>query len=264
MTATLPHVDVRDVVRGARLLGDQRRELARAPLVHREALVDQRRVVVERRRRGRGGRSRSASRASLQRLHVHRAAPAGARSPGSPERPPSGGEISGLEEMCLIRWSPASSTRGARRRRRRCPTASGRAGAGPRACGPANSSSPPSCEHVRDRRAAAPAAEGRDTRAQRGDDVARRSRGAASAPAASSSSRSAWSSKSSTTGTSRSSAQTSAPERSATIPTRPRWSMCWWVMTIRSRSSIRWPCSRERLLERVERARRSSARRRPA
>ena len=34
-----------------------------------------------------------------------------------------------------------------------------------------------------------------------------------------------------------------ACERSARMPTSPRWSRCWWVMTIRSRSSIRRPCS---------------------
>jgi hypothetical protein len=42
-------------------------------------------------------------------------------------------------------------------------------------------------------------------------------------------------------------------ERSASTPTSPRWSMCWWVMTIRSRSSIRRPCSAQRALELVER-----------
>ena len=70
---------------------------------------------------------------------------------------------------------------------------------------------------------------------------------------ASSSSRSASAPKSSITGASRSSAQTSAPERRARMPTSPRWSMCWWVMTIRSRSSMRWPWARSARLELVER-----------
>ena len=39
---------LRDLVRGQRLLGEQAVDLARAALVHREALVDQRRVVGER------------------------------------------------------------------------------------------------------------------------------------------------------------------------------------------------------------------------
>ena len=32
----------------------------------------------------------------------------GRPSPGAPDRPPSGREISGFDEMCLIRWSPPS------------------------------------------------------------------------------------------------------------------------------------------------------------
>ena len=39
---------LRDLVRGQRLLAEQPVDLARAALVHREALVDQRRVVAER------------------------------------------------------------------------------------------------------------------------------------------------------------------------------------------------------------------------
>src|SRR6266498_1107286 len=59
---------------------------------------------------------------------------------------------------------------------------------------------------------------------------------------ASSSSRSMWAPKDSSTGASRSSEQTSARERRAMMSTSPSWSMCWCVMTIRSRSSIRRPC----------------------
>ena len=43
--------------------------------------------------------------------------------------------------------------------------------------------------------------------------------------------------------TSLSIAATSAPEWLAMMSTRPRWSMCWWVSTISSMSSIEWPCS---------------------
>ena len=42
-------------------------------------------------------------------------------------------------------------------------------------------------------------------------------------------------------GASRSSAATSAPERRERISSSPRWSMCWWVSTISSSSSIEWP-----------------------
>ena len=42
-------------------------------------------------------------------------------------------------------------------------------------------------------------------------------------------------------GASRSSAATSAPERRPRMSTSPRWSMCWWVTTISSRSSIAAP-----------------------
>ena len=65
--------------------------------------------------------------------------------------------------------------------------------------------------------------------------------------------------KSSTTGASSSSAQTSAPERSARMPTRPRWSVCWWVMTIRSRSSTGARARACRVLERDQRAARVRA-----
>ena len=82
--------------------------LSRAALVHGEALVDQRARGRRPARRGRGARRASVHRARrAQRVQVGHAAPAGARS-GSP--PSSGREISGLEEMCLIRWSPPSSS----------------------------------------------------------------------------------------------------------------------------------------------------------
>ena len=48
-------------------------------------------------------------------------------------------------------------------------------------------------------------------------------------------------------------AATSAPECSTRISTRPRWSMCWWVTTISSRSSIEWPRSAELRGQLVER-----------
>ena len=38
-------------------------------------------------------------------------------------------------------------------------------------------------------------------------------------------------------------AATSAPEWLAMMSTSPRWSMCWWVRTTSSMSSIEWPCS---------------------
>ena len=54
---------------------------------------------------------------------------------------------------------------------------------------------------------------------------------------------SAWASeeKFSTKGTATSIAATSAPLRSATRETRPRWSMCWWVRITSSMSSSRCP-----------------------
>ena len=48
MTATLPHIALGDLVGRARPLGEQPADLARAPLVQREALVDQRAVVGDR------------------------------------------------------------------------------------------------------------------------------------------------------------------------------------------------------------------------
>ena len=38
-------------------------------------------------------------------------------------------------------------------------------------------------------------------------------------------------------------AATSAPEWPTMMSTSPRWSMCWWVSTTSSMSSIEWPCS---------------------
>ena len=166
--------------------------------------------------------------------------------------------------MCLIRWSPASSSPVAGveedRVRRRV--------AGPvedlRACGRRTPSSPPSCSSVVTGALPPQPRNARDTRAQRGDDVARDAvaqhqrlrRARRCAPRARRSPR--------PPARGASSAQTSAPERSASTPTRPRWSLCWWVMTIRSRSSTVWPCSRSAVLERRRATCPSSARRRPA
>ena len=54
-------------------------------------------------------------------------------------------------------------------------------------------------------------------------------------------------------------AATSAPECSATISTRPRWSMCWWVTMTSSRSSIEWPRGAELRCQLVERLARVGA-----
>ena len=59
----------------------------------------------------------------------------------------------------------------ARRRGRSCPTASGRGGAGPAACGRANSSSAPSRQRPRDGRRARPSRGSSRHRQQRGRDV---------------------------------------------------------------------------------------------
>ena len=95
----------------------------------------------------------------------------GRPSPGSPDLPPSGREISGLDEMCPIRWSPPISAAG-RRPRTACPRASGPAGAAPAACGRRTQLLAVG-EPAVDRRAPAPGAERARDRAQRGDHVAR-------------------------------------------------------------------------------------------
>ena len=128
---------LRDLVRGARLARRSGRGSSRAPArCRREALVDQRDVVGDRRRRGRAARARaSIARVArsdcdvvTQRLRARRAC--------CRRSAPSGRAISGLEEMCAIRWSAASSDRAARSSqedgvRRGC----GRGGAAPAACG---------------------------------------------------------------------------------------------------------------------------------
>ena len=68
---------------------------------------------------------------------------------------------------------------------------------------------------------------------------------------------SAWASveKFSTNGTAASMAATSAPDRSATSETSPRWSMCWWVRITSSMSSSEWPRPRSRAQHVERRAR---------
>ena len=220
----------------------------------REALVDQLHVVGDRLAvAGQDESSRHLARLA-QRVACRSAARAARPPPGSPDLPPSGREISGLEEMWAIRWSPASSDARAPRPRRRCPTASAPGGAGPR--------SRRSRELERlavAQRARRPCAEPpqprneRDTARSAVDDVARdpvaqHQRLGELVVALGVGPRSPRSP--ARAGRART---TSAPERRARMSTSPRWSMCWWVMTIRSRSSIAAPVRGERALELVER-----------
>ena len=159
--------------------------------------------------------------------------------PGSPDLPPIGREISGLEEMCAIRWSPpitlaalavveqgvARRVAGAVQHLQRAVGERELRAVGERVV---TFVEPPQARNERDtERSAVTTSRGMPWRSI--------------SASASSSSRSASDAKSSITGASRSSAQTSAFERRARMSTSPRWSMCWWVMTIRSRSSIRCP-----------------------
>ena len=154
--------------------------------------------------------------------------------------------------MCSIRWSPPSSVAA----RASWKTVS--EGEWPGRCRTRSVRSR-ELQHLavgqpaRDRRAAAPGAERARDRAQRGRPRRAGSRGAASAPRRTR--RRAPPRRRSPRAAARAgrARTTSAPERRARMSTSPMWSMCWWVTTIRSRSSIRWPCSRERALELVER-----------
>ena len=154
---------LRDLVRGARLLGDQARaSCSRAARASRSA----------RRSAPRGRRTRSPwpgstvvdrHRAGLaQRLQVHdqraRAAAAGLARPAAERLRDQRVRGDVLDQVVA-----GEQQRRRRRRRTRCPTASARAGAAPASVRFANSSSPPSVQRVRDRRAAAPAAVARAT-----------------------------------------------------------------------------------------------------
>ena len=111
---------LRELVAAARLLGDQLVDLLRPPAVELEPLVDQGDVVGDRLAVA-GEHDLGRQLASLsERLEVgdERLRPV---APVRVAVASSGREISGLEEMCLIRWSAAIRIR-ALRPRRSCPT----------------------------------------------------------------------------------------------------------------------------------------------
>ena len=172
MTATLPHVSERDVVRGARVLGDQRGELARAALVHGEALVDQRRVVAERVAvAGQDGLDRHRLR-QPQRLQVHdqRARALARRLARAPAERLGDQRVGGDVLDQVVAGEQDGRPPGPRRS---CPTGEcpGRCRTSKRAPGEGQLAAV--VQHVRDRRAAAPAAVGARHRGERGDHVGR-------------------------------------------------------------------------------------------
>ena len=236
---------LRQLVAAARPLGDQPVDLLLAPLVLGQPLVDQGDVV--------GDRLAVAGEDDLGRhlprlLHRLDVGDERLRPPlGAVERP----EISGLEEMWGSRWSAAirilrsasqksvseglwpgrCSTRRVRSRKCIVLAVARAAWSPPRAspsrgsCGRRCAAPPSPPRECRCAASARPRSRPRPRRPRRSWRAARRR-----SP----------------------SAATSAPECSATISTRPRWSMCWWVTITSSRSSIEWPRSPSWALELVQ------------
>jgi hypothetical protein len=123
---------LRDLVRGAR-----RSEISPPILRARRSCISKRSSITAAWSPNSSpwpGRTRSIGISRVRRSEsMYISSARGRPSPGSPERPPSGREISGFDEMCLIRWSPPAGRRSPGRRRS-CPTASARAGGRPAAC----------------------------------------------------------------------------------------------------------------------------------
>ena len=102
-------------------------------------------------------------------------------------------------------------------------------------------------------------------RAQRGDDVRAGCRGAASAARRSSSSRSACLAEARRARARAGRApRPRRPSAARGSSTSPKWSMCWWVMTMQLEVLDAWPCVGQRALELVERLARVRARSRRA
>ena len=184
------------------------------------------------------------SRASRASTRCRSAARAGGRRPARRTRPPSGREISGLEEMCAIRWSPPNSVRGARASKNTVSDGRvARDGGATSSVRPANSSALAVGEPAGDRASSRPSRGTSATRRAARSPRRAGCRGAASAPRpARRRARRARRSPRSPAPAGR--ARTPRrPERRARMSTSPMWSRCWWVITIRSRSSIRRPCA---------------------